>query len=208
MTAIDVFSQFVQTQPINFSDHYWARKDGRVYSSKRQGYVPNDDPDYLDWLASGKTPSTFPPGPDREDSENELRNVLRQHGLVAFEDDVPPDRLRAGAYKAEADAFRDDALSYQVEADAWRLAGNDDKADKAQEKADAALKKYLERKEAIRTRLPDIVYRINTAGSTYHKTNCSYASGVGSDLTLAELAEKYPAAKACSRCNPPALDRG
>ena len=75
---------------------------------------------------------------------------------------VPPDtrtpeEKRRAAYFMEADVFRNEALSYQAEADAWRRAENEERAAEADAKADAALAAYLAKKEEIRARYPDAV---------------------------------------------------
>lgn len=74
---------------------------------------------------------------------------------------IPPDTRtpedkRHDAYIAEADIFRDEAMSYQLEADAWRLEGNLEKAAEAEAERDEALKAYLAKKEEIRARYPDV----------------------------------------------------
>ena len=66
---------------IDMNDHYWIRKDGRVYSSRLRDYAAKDDREYIDWLAKGNTPTHFPKGPDREESEEELFHVLESHGV-------------------------------------------------------------------------------------------------------------------------------
>ena len=115
-----------------------------------------------------------------------------------------PSEMRHGAYVLEADPLRDEALSYQLEADAYRLDGNLTAAVMAEERMNAALRLYREKKEEIRARFPDAKYLLGPTG-TYHDTACSY-SGQSSDLlTLAEIAGRNPGAKPCSRCNPPTL---
>lgn len=48
------------------------------------------------------------------------------------------------------------------------------------------------------------VYLLNASG-TYHAAGCGYASASAESLTLAQIAEKNPKAKPCSRCGAPAL---
>ena len=41
-------------------DWYWRKKDGTVFSSRREREFPADDPEYQDWLAKGHTPKQYP----------------------------------------------------------------------------------------------------------------------------------------------------
>lgn len=129
--------------------------------------------------------------------------------------DVPPKRkdtaplseMRAALYRAEADPHRDAALSYQAEAEAWRLAGNLDRAEAASATAVEHLRHYLEKKEAIRARLTEgdgpLCYL--TRSGTYHAEGCAYTTAAGEWLSLSAIAERSPAARPCGRCAPPAL---
>lgn len=64
-------------------------------------------------------------------------------------------RLRQDAYTIEADPYKNTALNYQLEAEAWDDAGNKENATKAWEKYKDALKKFLAVKIDIRNRYPD-----------------------------------------------------
>lgn len=66
-----------------------------------------------------------------------------------------PEAKRERAYVAEADPIRDRAMSYRMEADGWRLEGNEAKALEAEAKRDDALREYVAKKEEIRGRYPD-----------------------------------------------------
>lgn len=115
-----------------------------------------------------------------------------------------PAEKREDAYLLEVDQYRNDALSYQLEANAYRLDGNLTAAVAAEEKMNAALRCYRDKKEEIRARFPDTKYLLSPTG-TYHDTACSYTGQSSDLLTLAEIAGRNPGAKPCSRCNPPTL---
>ena len=63
-----------------------------------------------------------------------------------------PEESRRLAYEAEADPLRDQAISYQLEGDAWEARGDDERAEIAWAKAAEFMGKYLDVKEAIRAR--------------------------------------------------------
>lgn len=119
-------------------------------------------------------------------------------------DNRMPEEKRRAAYFREADAIRNEALSYQAEADAWRLAGNEARASAAETKAAASLAEYLAKKEEIRERYPDPSYTLAASG-VYHAAGCSYAASDGEKLTLEQIAARNASAKPCARCKPPAL---
>ena len=67
--------------------------------------------------------------------------------------DLPtPEALRQRAYESEADPLRDQAISYQLEGDAWEARGDDGRAEIAWTKAAEFMGKYLDVKEAIRAK--------------------------------------------------------
>lgn len=185
------------------ADHYWKREDGQFYSSRAGAYVGDDDTALLLWRQRGGVETRFPKDTDGSESEEILRAILRQQGIELFASESVA--RRRAAYVEESDAFRNEALSYQTEAQAWLLEGNEEKAAAAKAKAETALHAYLEAKQTIRDRIPDEAFRVNSSGSTYHRLTCSYATGAGIDMTLGGIALKHPTAKPCSRCNPPAL---
>ncbi|MDR1396989.1 MAG: hypothetical protein LBJ14_04595 [Desulfarculales bacterium] len=60
---------------IDLRDHYWLLSDGRIWSSAKAAFVPEDDTAYQAWLALGNAPT---PSPD----ETYLREgILRFYGL-------------------------------------------------------------------------------------------------------------------------------
>lgn len=61
---------------------------------------------------------------------------------------------RERAYAAEADAVRDRAMSYRLEAEGWRLEGEETKAREADARAAEALRAYVSKKAEIRRRYP------------------------------------------------------
>lgn len=56
--------------------------DSRVFSSKRNAYVPSDDPDYLNWI-SDKEPSFGGNPTTRIDTEENLAAVLKDYNIEA-----------------------------------------------------------------------------------------------------------------------------
>lgn len=126
---------------------------------------------------------------------------------------IPPDtrtqvEKRRAAYMAEADPLFREAQYYAAEAEGLRLLERLDDATHAEAKAREFLRAYALKKEEIRARFPDAgpdLYRLNATG-TYHESSCSYASGDGTDLSLEDIRIMNPAARPCSRCNPPPLD--
>ncbi len=63
----------------NFDDHYWrvGGDASRVYSSKRDGYFPSDDADYLAWEEA----SPFERNISMIGSEEALATVLNHYGV-------------------------------------------------------------------------------------------------------------------------------
>lgn len=71
-------------------------------------------------------------------------------------DDAPaPEVCRRAAYAAEADALFVEAQYYEAEAKGHRLNGNPELALAAEQAAEALLREYVARKNAIRARFPD-----------------------------------------------------
>ena len=138
--------------------------------------------------------------------EGGVRFVPDPVASAALPANLPPEGRRRLAYEQEADVYRDQAISYEVEAEAWALEGNEPMAQAARAKADASRREYLARKQEIRRAFPDAdeVYYLGASG-TYHRTGCSYITASAETVTLSEIT---PGAKACSRCNPPAVEGG
>ena len=71
-------------------------------------------------------------------------------------DDAPaPEACRRAAYAAEADALFVESQYYEAEAKGHRLNGNPELALAAEQAAEALLREYVARKNAIRARFPD-----------------------------------------------------
>lgn len=135
-----------------------------------------------------------------------------------------PEQLRNRAYAREADGFRDRALSYELEARAWREAGDELEAGKADARAKEALALYLAKKMEIRERHPDAggeavpaapvpekrpeaalpKYYLGKSG-VYHTESCASRPAAAGELSLDEIREANPDARPCSRCGPPPL---
>lgn len=139
---------------------------------------------------------------------------------------------RAAQYRARADPYRDAALSYQAEAAAWRLLGDEEMALAAAAKMDEQLRRYLSAKEAVRSETTYSAECQNeeaaetastgegekaatpesgaeryylTRSGTYHAEGCAYTTAAGEWLAPAEIAARKKDARPCSRCEPPPL---
>jgi hypothetical protein len=55
---------------------YWLATDGRVYSSQQQAVIPDTDQGYLDWIAAGNTPSTWPADDQGNQTDWAMQQVL------------------------------------------------------------------------------------------------------------------------------------
>lgn len=113
----------------NPHDWYWKRGDGRIYSSKAQGYVNDDDPEFQQFAKAGGWATDFPvdDSPERNESEKELTKVLAAYGIEMFRP-TPEEALsrakqsKKDAIDANTNRIRDrDGLSYSGE----RFAMND-----------------------------------------------------------------------------------
>jgi hypothetical protein len=137
--------------------------------------------------------------------------------LVAAKD------LRQAAYEAEADVFRDQAISYDEEAKALSDDERGQEAHTATVLAAEARANYLAKKQEIRERFPEGVAAMRLAAApmaapveeeekyavmptgTYHWRGCSSITDSAEMMTPAEIAAGIPDAKACGRCNPPPI---
>lgn len=72
-----------------------------------------------------------------------------------IDDEPAPEVCRRAAYAAEADALFVEAQYYEAEAKGHRLNGNPELALAAEQAAEALLREYVARKNAIRARFPD-----------------------------------------------------
>lgn len=131
----------------------------------------------------------------------------------------PPAERRAEAYRATADPHRDAVLGYRLEAEAWELAGDPERAAQATAKAAEHLGLYLERKRAIRLLHPETAagetrgddgesngggerFYLTNAG-TYHREGCAYTTAAGEWLPLDHIPVRRAKARPCGRCGPP-----
>lgn len=140
----------------------------------------------------------------------------------ADKSDSGPRQARQAAYRAEADPIRERAAVHQAEAEAWRIAGDAERAGEAMGKYHAELCRYLARKKSIRARYPDLAadaggrdgedgkaptvvaepsFYLSQAG-TYHREGCSSLGAAGEWLPLSVIRLRHPKAKACRRCRP------
>ncbi len=162
-------------------------------------------------LQSGMTeeaPPECPPG------------FLARRGMMGWEL-VAAEDLRRAAYEAEADVFRDQAVSYEAEAKALLDEGFEQDAHAAIIKATEARANYIAKKREIRERYPDaaalsaaapmaapqaapVQYAVMPTG-TYHRQGCSSVTDAAELMTPAEIIAGIPDAKPCGRCNPPSL---
>ena len=189
--------------PFMPSNHYWVRVDGKVFSSARCAEYEAEDGIYQAWLAEGRLPTKYPCDELGNESVAELAKVLAVHGLRASP--LTQTEKRKKAFAEEADVLRDEISGYREEAAARRQVGDDAGAVKVEDWARAKRVRWLEIREEIRERFPDDVYRISSSG-VYHLPTCSYAGDNGEALTLASIRSSRPDAKACLRCNPPAVE--
>ena len=81
--------------------------------------------------------------------ETEIERKAKQEEPAGI---LTPEESRRLAYEAEADPLRDQAVSYQLEGDAWEARGDDERAEIAWAKAADFMAKYLDVKESIRAR--------------------------------------------------------
>lgn len=124
---------------------YLFDKDTRLYMGEAEA-VPGDVPG--SWFhpecSTVVAPPAIPPG----------KAVRWLFGFWEYVGLPTPEEMRQHAYESEADPFRDAALNYQMEAAAWRLEGNLEKAAEAETKEHTALRDYLDKKQEIRGRFP------------------------------------------------------
>lgn len=158
----------------NPADHYWLREDGRIYSSARQAYIDLDNPAYQAWVKRGGSATRFPKGPDRKESDDEMRVVLKKHGLAMFPGEV-----------ADGEKELLEKLAARVT---------------VLEEENAALRSSQGREDGY---AGETLYRLNSAGTLYHTLACSYGSETATQLSLSDIAAKHPSAKPCGRCAPP-----
>lgn len=136
--------------------------------------------------------------------------------------DEPPPRpdtrtaaeRRRDDFAAEADPLREQAVAYQLEAEALRLAGETEQA-AAEGKRLQFLARYLAKKKQIRARHPKEDARdaagaaeeenagpalYLTSSGTYHRSGCRYTSSAGRWVTAGELRALGGKTKPCCLC--------
>ena len=130
---------------------------------------------------------------------------------------------RRDDFALEADPVGNLALARHLEAEAWRLAGNQAKAKEALAKYRYELRRLLEKKEEIRSRHPvpdpengtsgtepepvaepdmDKPLYFLTRSGVYHTAGCSYTRASGEWLHLSDVLVRRPTARACGKCSP------
>ncbi len=136
--------------------------------------------------------------------------MYARRGMMGWEL-IAAEGLRRAAYEAEADVFRDQAMSYEEEAIALVEEGSEEESVTVTLKAAEARAAYLAKKREIRARYPGAApvaeaerFALMSTG-TYHRLSCSYATDAAEKLTLAEIAAAKPGANSCGKCNPPEL---
>ena len=122
---------------------YLYDKDTRLY----MGEAEAEPGDVLgSWFhpecSTTVAPPAIPPG----------KAVRWLFGFWEFVDLPTPEEMRQHAYESEADPFRDAALNYPLEGDAWEARGDDERAEIAWAKAAEFMAQYLDAKEAIRAK--------------------------------------------------------
>lgn len=65
----------------NPQDWYWLADDGRVYSSKVQQIVDQEDEDFVAWQSRGMSPTPWPRDTNDEQTEEELQATLAPYQL-------------------------------------------------------------------------------------------------------------------------------
>jgi hypothetical protein len=69
---------------MNPYDHYWRKKDGSVYSSRREREFPADDPEYLAWLVKENRPYEYPVDTYGKENRDWMLQILKPFGLRIY----------------------------------------------------------------------------------------------------------------------------
>jgi len=149
---------------------YWRLADGRIWSSERAAFVPEDSAAFLAWTADGTTPSEAPDA-SGEASARGLREALAYYGLPLGElltlDEARAAKLAdvMAGYNA---AFADLEKIYpQHEREGWSLQEAEARAIMADPTADTPVLSAL---VAIRGRgetVADLAGQVLTQASAY-----------------------------------------
>jgi hypothetical protein len=65
-------------------DWYWKKRDGTVFSSRRERELPADDPEYQAWLAKGHVPETYPVDTYGKENRDWMLALLKPWGLQIY----------------------------------------------------------------------------------------------------------------------------
>lgn len=85
----------------NPSDWYWAKEDGKVFSSARRKSYASSDQEYKAWLEAGNFPTRYPRDESGNESEDELATSLLAHGVFIR----PKEYAAAKRYALETRGF-------------------------------------------------------------------------------------------------------
>ncbi|WP_137132758.1 hypothetical protein [Rhizobium sp. FY34] len=66
----------------NHSAWYWVADDGRIYSSSCQHLIAEDDADYVNFIAAGGTPTTWPRDRAGDQTVTSMLAVVAPYGLI------------------------------------------------------------------------------------------------------------------------------
>ena len=68
----------------NPHDWYWKSSAGKIYSSRQQALIKEDDADYKSWLDAGNLPTPWPTQNDGEETDAMLQSVLDPYNIRLF----------------------------------------------------------------------------------------------------------------------------
>jgi hypothetical protein len=86
MAQVDQLAEAAEIPNVAFyvydpRDHYWRADDGRIYSSKAQALVADNDHAYQEWLATPRIPTAWPVDENGAQTDAALNDVLAPFGL-------------------------------------------------------------------------------------------------------------------------------
>lgn len=97
-------------------DWYWLADDGRLYSSRHQRLVTDNNGGYIDWKAEGRIPTRWPEDDAAAQTDASLLDVVSAYNLVIGESSLDVARrhritaLSADCGNAITGGFQSDAL--------------------------------------------------------------------------------------------------